>query len=276
MTFLFPRQLGAMDESDEEMQLISDVSSLDSQLKKAGCPCDESLFVHLFRNLNEKPLAKRLKLWRFRKELLKSMVATQLSCSAASGETAAASPPVIKQEMGFQTAHKRKFEEPPSFQGPSAQILNDRGKPRFRYIENPDGSAPLMSPLHVAFAEKSVELLRKRRTLTGPQLIELWNEEHGQEVGVGRRGGAGGGRATLHVGTGARRARARAGWDSAHLRSQFDAWSGAAAGPGRWKRYRRRRRGRAATRRDPLRGGRCRSPIRGSSELEGERAVARG
>ena len=178
MTFLFPRQLGAMDGSDEEMQLITDVASLDSQLKTAGCPCDESLFVHLFRDLNEKPLAKRLKLWRFRKELLKSMVATQLSCSAASGETAAASPPVIKQEMGFQTAHKRKFEEPPSFQGPSAQLHNDKGKPRFRYIENPDGSAPLMSPLHVAFAEKSVELLRKRHTLTGPQLIELWNEEH--------------------------------------------------------------------------------------------------
>jgi hypothetical protein len=30
MTFLFPRQLGAMDDSDEEMQLINDVALLDS------------------------------------------------------------------------------------------------------------------------------------------------------------------------------------------------------------------------------------------------------
>ncbi len=57
-----------MDDSDEEMQLINDVARLDSQLKPAGCPCDENLYVHLFRDLNVKPLAKRLKLWRFRKE----------------------------------------------------------------------------------------------------------------------------------------------------------------------------------------------------------------
>jgi hypothetical protein len=35
-----------------------------------------------------------------------------------------------------------------------------------------------MSPLHVAFAAKSVELLCKRPTLTGPELIELWNQEY--------------------------------------------------------------------------------------------------
>jgi hypothetical protein len=112
MTFLFPRQISAMDDSDKEMQLINDDDSLDSQLKQAGCPCDESLYVHLSRDSNEKPLAKRLKLWRFRKELLrKTLVATQLSAtqlslSAAPGETAATSLPVIKQE----TERKTKFE----------------------------------------------------------------------------------------------------------------------------------------------------------------------
>jgi hypothetical protein len=107
-----------MDDSGEEMELINNVDSLDSQLKQAGCPCDESLYVHLFRDLNEKLVAKRLKLWRFRKELLrKKFVATQLSRSAASGETAATSPPVIKQE----TERQRKNEEPP-FVNPSAQL----------------------------------------------------------------------------------------------------------------------------------------------------------
>jgi hypothetical protein len=99
--FLFPLQLGevgVMDDSDEELQLIDDVARLDSQLKQAGCPCDENLYFHLFRDLNVKPLAKRLKLWCFRKELLREkLVACQLSrsaLSAASGETAATPPPV--------------------------------------------------------------------------------------------------------------------------------------------------------------------------------------
>jgi hypothetical protein len=34
-----------------------------------------------------------------------------------------------------------------------------------------DGSAPLMSPLHVTFAAKSVELLHKRPALTRPEWI---------------------------------------------------------------------------------------------------------
>jgi hypothetical protein len=73
MAFSFPRQLGAMDDSDEKMQLINDVASLDSQLKQAGCPCNEIFNVHLFQDLNAKSFAKRLKLWRFRKELLRQI-----------------------------------------------------------------------------------------------------------------------------------------------------------------------------------------------------------
>jgi hypothetical protein len=154
-----------MDDSDEEMKLINDVARLDSQLKQAGCPCNEYLYAHLFRDLNAKPMAKSLKMWRFRKELLREKVvawlASQLSrsaWSAASCETAAASPPEIKQE----TERKRKFEEPP-FEDPSAQQHDDKKKQKFSYIAHPDGSAPFMSPLHVAFAAKSVELLRKKK-----------------------------------------------------------------------------------------------------------------
>ncbi len=78
MAFSFPRKLDAVDDSDEEMQLINDVARLDSQLKQAGCPCDENLYAHLFQDLNAKPLSKRLKLWRFRKELLREkLVASQ-------------------------------------------------------------------------------------------------------------------------------------------------------------------------------------------------------
>jgi hypothetical protein len=38
MAFYFPRQLGAMDNLDEEMQLINDVALLDSQLEKKCMP----------------------------------------------------------------------------------------------------------------------------------------------------------------------------------------------------------------------------------------------
>ncbi len=39
-----------------------------------------------------------------------------------------------------------------------------------------------MLPLHVMFASKSVELLRKRPTLTGPELIELWIQDYGNSL----------------------------------------------------------------------------------------------
>ncbi len=38
-----------------------------------------------------------------------------------------------------------------------------------------------MSPIHVAFAAKSVVLLRKRPTLIGPELIAEWNKDHAEE-----------------------------------------------------------------------------------------------
>jgi hypothetical protein len=54
MAFSFPRQLGAMGDSDEEMQLINDVALLDSQLEAAGCPCKEKMYAHLFEKFQSK------------------------------------------------------------------------------------------------------------------------------------------------------------------------------------------------------------------------------
>jgi hypothetical protein len=103
------------------IELINDVALLDSQLKQAGCPCDENLYVHLSQGLDLKPLARRLKLWRFRKELSQKIVAPLLSHSAlsalthtydfaASRGTAAMSPRVFEKE----TKRKRKLDEPPN------------------------------------------------------------------------------------------------------------------------------------------------------------------
>jgi hypothetical protein len=100
MAFSFPRQLGAMGDSDEEMQLINDVALLDSQLEADGCPCKEKMYAHLFENFNATQLAMRLKLWRFRTEPCQKLVADMLSRSApsaSSGETAATSKRIVKE-----------------------------------------------------------------------------------------------------------------------------------------------------------------------------------
>jgi hypothetical protein len=60
MAFSFPLQLGAMGDSDEEMQLINDVVLLDSQLKQAGCPCDEKLYVQRALHLCVRSTTSRL------------------------------------------------------------------------------------------------------------------------------------------------------------------------------------------------------------------------
>jgi hypothetical protein len=175
MAFSFPRQLCAMGDSDEEMemQLMSEVALLDEQLKSAGRPCDNKIYAHLFQDLNAKPVCKRVKLWRWRLELTQKLVDAMLSRSSApsasSGETAATSSPVIKLEPDC----KRKFEE--------AKEEAKKKKRKFGYIELPGGSAPLMSPIHVAFAAKSVALLRKQPGMIGPELIAEWNKDHAEE-----------------------------------------------------------------------------------------------
>jgi hypothetical protein len=103
-----------MDDSEEEVQLIAEVSKLDSKLKQAGCTCDENLYVHLFTDLNVKPLAKRLGLWRFRRDLCPEQVASLQPREAASGgcggpaATSVTSQAVIEKKIGL----KRKLEKP--------------------------------------------------------------------------------------------------------------------------------------------------------------------
>ncbi len=108
------------------------------------------------------------------------------SSAPSSGETAARNSS-IKQE----TEPKRKFEEPP-YVYPAADP-HDKKKPKFSYFELSCRSAPLMSPIHVAFAQESVALLRENPGLIGPELIANWNTYHAEEwnkVGPVARGGA--------------------------------------------------------------------------------------
>lgn len=156
------------DSDDEELQLMTDVALLEGRLKKAGCPFDETMYSHRFLNFEQQPLAKRLKLWRFRKQLREKLLADTLSPSAASGETAAAAPTVIKQEIKLET--EIKSEQTARVHGNVS-----KSRPIFAYIEHPGRIPPEMSPLHVAFAERSVELLRRRPKSFASDLILHWN-----------------------------------------------------------------------------------------------------
>ena len=168
MAFSFPRQLCAMGDSDEEMQLMTEVALLDEQLKKADCPYDANIYAHLFKDLEQKPVEKRVRIWRWRKGLAQKFVDAMLSSSSAlsSGETAARNS-CIKQE----TEPKRKFEEPQYVY--HAAHSHAKKKPKFSYFELSSGSAPLMSPIHVAFAQESVALLREANYQNQCYIVEL-------------------------------------------------------------------------------------------------------
>ena len=91
-----------MDESDEEIHrnLIAEVASLDNQLYEAGRPCNEKLYAHLFKDLDLKPVAKRLRLWRMRRDMCKEMVpvASLPSRSDADRPAAASTTEVCEQK----------------------------------------------------------------------------------------------------------------------------------------------------------------------------------
>ena len=44
--------------------MVEEVTNLDCRFAQAGCPCDENLYVHLFKDLDLKQVAKKLRLWR--------------------------------------------------------------------------------------------------------------------------------------------------------------------------------------------------------------------
>ena len=141
LTAFIPEQFGAMDDGsdDEELQLMTDVALLDAKLADAGRPFDETMFVHKFEGLQLKPLQKRLKLWRFRKQMREQLVAS-LPTRYASGAPAEHQP----IRAGATPEHQ-------PIRAPAANVEYDSrkasksSKPRFVYAPREDGSPPEMS-----------------------------------------------------------------------------------------------------------------------------------
>jgi hypothetical protein len=73
-----------MDGSDEEFQSINNVALLDSQRKQGDCPCDENLYVHLFRGFRCETSGEEIEAMALKKELCQKLVASLLSRPALS------------------------------------------------------------------------------------------------------------------------------------------------------------------------------------------------
>ena len=165
LTAFIPEQFGAMDDGsdDEELQLMTDVALLDAKLADAGRPFDETIFVHKFEGLHLKPLQKRLKLWRFRKQMREQLVAS-LPTRYASGAPA-------------DTPEHQPIRAPTANVEYDSRKAFKSSKPRFVYAPHGDGSPPEMSHLHVAFATKCADWLRENNQMTQTDLIQRWNRE---------------------------------------------------------------------------------------------------
>ena len=149
------------DSDDEELQLMTDVALLEARLKKAGCPFDETMYSHRFLNFEQQPLANKLKLWRFRKQLREKLLADTLSPSAASGETAAAAPTVIKPEIKQETEKEIKSE-----QTARVHVNVSKSRPIFHSVSK--RQAPLRASCGITrpcqdFVDKIVRILSKQR-----------------------------------------------------------------------------------------------------------------
>ena len=60
--------------SDDELHLIYEVESLQTQLSEAGRPVDEKLAKMFYRSVTPKPLTERIRKWKDRRDHLQKMV----------------------------------------------------------------------------------------------------------------------------------------------------------------------------------------------------------
>jgi hypothetical protein len=195
--------------SEEELQLIFEVESLQTQLSDAGLPVDEK-FAQLFIQsvTPNKPLTERIRKWKVRRDHLQKMATP--SSSRISGHRDSLPQkgppdnlrimPVVDnrdpQQRPGAGGHKRQqgnaqVDRPP----PKRRNL----KPTYCYKEREDGKPPEMLLIHVNFAQACVGWLKVNPALTGNDLIARFNasnyskpEQYPKEL---RRGQKGSGRA---------------------------------------------------------------------------------
>ena len=191
--------------SDDELQLIFDVESLQTQLSEAGRPVDEKIAQLFIQSVTpNKPLTERIRRWKARRDHLQKSLdrphATahptippvladplpqkgppdhlRLMPVVASNSNDSGTPPEAvmddrdPQQRPGAGMHKRRqgnaqVERPPR--------KRPNQKPCYHYKERDDGKPPEMSLLHVNFARLCVGWLKERPEMTQNDLISRFN-----------------------------------------------------------------------------------------------------
>ena len=89
--------------SDDEMQLVCEVESLQSQLKRAGEPVDERIAQFFMNSLASKSLPERIRKWQVRRDHLQNLLGLRLPRPASGG------PAVLPAVAG--TRHDLEYPE---------------------------------------------------------------------------------------------------------------------------------------------------------------------
>ena len=141
--------------SDDEMQLVCEVESLQSQLKTPNEPVDERIAQFFMNSLASKSLPERIRKWQVRRDHLQNLLGLRLPRPASGG------PAVLPAVAG--TGHDLEYPEkaatgvddrhpPPPGAGvnrrrrgsaqmdsPPPAAKRAKGRPMFPYTEREDG-----------------------------------------------------------------------------------------------------------------------------------------
>ena len=170
--------------SDDELLLMSEVESLQLQLKKNGETLNEKFENIFLQSLLDKPLPDRIRKWTNRRDYLRKMAQHTSSGGPAvsldvDSTGLKADQHVVKEEKKEQNERvKRKRIAG----GEARQRKRKSVKARYSYKTNPNGRPPEMSQIHVDFAHMSVAYIRRNIGASQKDLIEHFNSSpHAQQ-----------------------------------------------------------------------------------------------
>ena len=153
--------------SDDELLLMSEVESLQSQLKKNGETLNEKFENIFLQSLHDKPLPDRIRKWTIRRDHLRKMAQSPHATSGGPAVSLDVDSTLSRlkadQHVGKQEEEEQKKrvkckrtagDEMPR------EKQKHRGMPTYVYKKPADAQPPVMSQIHVDFAHMSVAYLR--------------------------------------------------------------------------------------------------------------------
>ena len=170
--------------SDDELQLMCEAESLQTQLKRAGEPVDEQIAQLFIDSLASKSLPERMRKWQLRRDHLQHLLGLRLPRPASGGPAVLSAVAGTRHDLenpekaaiGVDDWHSpppgagvnRRRRGSAQMDSPPPAAKRAKGRPMFPYTEREDGKPQEMTLPHVQFAQMSVALLRKNPVVTPP------------------------------------------------------------------------------------------------------------